>query len=86
MSSGCLEVFSTPCRESSWQIPWVHSLFATLRRINAIDGKRRTSGFAEVVDNLDEKNPLFVARRCMSCGNCLCECPCGAIKMEMEDI
>ena len=26
-STGCLEVFSTPYPESSWQIPWLHSLF-----------------------------------------------------------
>jgi pyruvate ferredoxin oxidoreductase beta subunit len=26
-STGCLEVFSTPFPESSWQIPWIHSLF-----------------------------------------------------------
>ena len=26
-ATGCLEVFSTPYPESSWQIPWIHSLF-----------------------------------------------------------
>jgi pyruvate ferredoxin oxidoreductase beta subunit len=26
-STGCLEVFTTPYPESSWQIPWLHSLF-----------------------------------------------------------
>ena len=26
-STGCLEVFSTPYPESSWQLPWIHSLF-----------------------------------------------------------
>jgi len=26
--TGCLEVFSTPYPESSWQLPWLHSLFA----------------------------------------------------------
>jgi pyruvate ferredoxin oxidoreductase beta subunit len=26
-STGCLEVFSTPFPESSWQLPWIHSLF-----------------------------------------------------------
>jgi pyruvate ferredoxin oxidoreductase beta subunit len=26
-STGCLEVFSTPYPETSWQIPWIHSLF-----------------------------------------------------------
>ena len=27
-ATGCLEVFSTPYPESSWRLPWVHSLFA----------------------------------------------------------
>ena len=26
-ATGCLEVFSTPFPETSWQIPWLHSLF-----------------------------------------------------------
>ena len=26
-ATGCLEVFSTPYPESSWQVPWMHSLF-----------------------------------------------------------
>jgi 2-oxoacid:acceptor oxidoreductase delta subunit (pyruvate/2-ketoisovalerate family) len=38
-----------------------------------LDVVRRTSGFAEVVGNLDADNALFEARRCMSCGNCF-EC------------
>ena len=27
-ATGCLEVFTTPYPESSWQVPWLHSLFA----------------------------------------------------------
>ena len=40
-ATGCLEVFSTPFPESSWQLPWIHSLFgnapavATRRRRGA---------------------------------------------------
>ena len=26
-ATGCLEVFSTPYPETSWQLPWFHSLF-----------------------------------------------------------
>ncbi|HET9731356.1 MAG TPA: thiamine pyrophosphate-dependent enzyme [Acidimicrobiales bacterium] len=26
-ATGCLEVFSTPYPETSWQVPWLHSLF-----------------------------------------------------------
>jgi NADPH-dependent glutamate synthase beta subunit-like oxidoreductase len=38
-----------------------------------LDVVRRTTGFAEVVGNLDEDTAVFEARRCMSCGNCF-EC------------
>jgi NADPH-dependent glutamate synthase beta subunit-like oxidoreductase len=38
-----------------------------------LDAVRRTSGFAEVVGDLDESNALCEARRCLSCGNCF-EC------------
>ena len=38
-----------------------------------LDVVRRTSGFAEIVGNLDEETAVFEARRCMSCGNCF-EC------------
>ncbi len=38
-----------------------------------LDVVRRTSGFAEVVGDLDETSAAFEARRCMSCGNCF-EC------------
>src|SRR6476661_10189560 len=26
-ATGCLEVFTTPYPETSWQLPWLHSLF-----------------------------------------------------------
>ena len=38
-----------------------------------LDIVRRTSTFEEVVSGLNEKNALFEARRCLSCGNCF-EC------------
>ncbi len=50
-----------------------------------LDAVRRSSGFAEVVGDLDEGNALFEARRCLSCGNCFeCDncygvCPDNAI-------
>ena len=31
-ATGCLEVFSTPFPESSWRLPWIHSLFANAAR------------------------------------------------------
>ena len=50
-----------------------------------LDLVRRTSGFAEVVGNLDTETAAYEARRCMSCGNCFeCDncygvCPDNAI-------
>jgi pyruvate ferredoxin oxidoreductase beta subunit len=34
-ATGCLEVFSTPYPESSWRIPWIHSLFANAPSVSA---------------------------------------------------
>ncbi len=34
-ATGCLEVFSTPYPESSWQIPWLHSLFGNAPAVAA---------------------------------------------------
>ena len=32
-ATGCLEVFSSPYPESSWQIPWMHSLFGNAQDV-----------------------------------------------------
>jgi pyruvate ferredoxin oxidoreductase beta subunit len=34
-ATGCLEVFSTPYPETSWQIPWLHSLFGNAPAVAA---------------------------------------------------
>lgn len=34
-ATGCLEVFSTPYPESSWQVPWLHSLFGNAPAVAA---------------------------------------------------
>ena len=34
-ATGCLEVFSTPYPESSWQLPWIHSVFANAPSVAA---------------------------------------------------
>jgi pyruvate ferredoxin oxidoreductase beta subunit len=33
-ATGCLEVFSTPYPETSWRIPWIHSLFGNAPAIS----------------------------------------------------
>ena len=34
-ATGCLEVFSTPFPESSWRLPWIHSLFGNAPAVAA---------------------------------------------------
>ena len=34
-ATGCLEVFTTPYPETSWQIPWIHSLFGNAAAVAA---------------------------------------------------
>ncbi len=34
-ATGCLEVFSTPYPETSWKIPWIHSLFGNAAAVAA---------------------------------------------------
>jgi NADPH-dependent glutamate synthase beta subunit-like oxidoreductase len=64
--------------------PWYYSDAPRSHRPR-LDVVRRTSGFAEVVGNLDEETAAYEARRCMSCGNCFeCDncygvCPDNAI-------
>ena len=46
-ATGCLEVFSTPYPETSWQIPWIHSLFGNAPAVAtgiaaALKAKNRT--------------------------------------------
>ncbi len=46
-ATGCLEVFTTPYPESSWQLPWMHSLFGNAAAVGtgiaaALKAKGRT--------------------------------------------
>jgi ferredoxin len=50
-----------------------------------LEAPRRASTFDEVVQGLDASTALYEARRCMSCGICASECPCGAIVMVPEE-
>jgi pyruvate ferredoxin oxidoreductase beta subunit len=48
-ATGCLEVFSTPYPETSWQIPWIHSLFGNTAAVAAgIAAAMRVKGREEV--------------------------------------
>ena len=48
-ATGCLEVFSTPYPESSWQLPWIHSLFGNAPAVaSGIAAAMRAKGREDV--------------------------------------
>lgn len=48
-ATGCLEVFSTPYPETSWQIPWIHSLFGNTAAVaTGIAAALRVKGRSDV--------------------------------------
>src|SRR5213076_768426 len=48
-ATGCLEVFSTPYPESSWQLPWLHSLFANAASVaTGVSAALRATGRADI--------------------------------------
>ena len=48
-ATGCLEVFSTPYPETSWQIPWIHSLFGNAAAVaSGVAAAMRVKGRDEV--------------------------------------
>ncbi len=53
-ATGCLEVFSTPYPETSWQIPWLHSLFGNAAAVasgvaaaNRVKGRKAVKVIAQ---------------------------------------
>src|SRR3954462_5076837 len=48
-ATGCLEVFSTPYPETSWQLPWIHSLFGNAAAVGTgIPAALKVKGKKEV--------------------------------------
>jgi pyruvate ferredoxin oxidoreductase beta subunit len=48
-ATGCLEVFSTPYPETSWQIPWIHSLFGNAAAVaSGVAAAMRVKGRRDV--------------------------------------
>ncbi|WP_372524814.1 thiamine pyrophosphate-dependent enzyme [Piscinibacter sp.] len=48
-ATGCLEVFSTPYPETSWQLPWIHSLFGNTAAVaTGIAAANKVKGRHEV--------------------------------------
>ena len=48
-ATGCLEVFSTPYPETSWRIPWIHSLFGNAAAVaSGVAAAQRALGRSNV--------------------------------------
>jgi pyruvate ferredoxin oxidoreductase beta subunit len=48
-ATGCLEVFSTPYPESSWKLPWIHSLFGNAPAVaSGVAAALRAKGREEI--------------------------------------
>ena len=68
-ATGCLEVFSTPYPESSWQLPWLHSLFGNAPAVGsgiaaALRAKGRTD--VRVVAQGGDGGTLDIGFACLS--------------------
>ena len=68
-ATGCLEVFSTPYPETSWRIPWVHSLFANAPAVAtgvaaALKAKGRTD--VRVVAQAGDGGTVDIGFGCLS--------------------
>ena len=58
-ATGCLEVFSTPYPESSWQIPWFHSLFGNTAAV----ATGMAAAFKVLGQKSGKKPPQVIAQR-----------------------
>ncbi len=68
-ATGCLEVFSTPYPESSWQMPWLHSLFGNAPAVAtgiaaALKVKRRSD--VRVVGQGGDGGTVDIGLACLS--------------------
>ena len=68
-ATGCLEVFSTPYPESSWNLPWIHSLFGNAPAISsgiaaALRAKGRTD--VRVIGQGGDGGTLDIGFGCLS--------------------
>jgi pyruvate ferredoxin oxidoreductase beta subunit len=68
-ATGCLEVFTTPYPESSWRLPWIHSLFGNAPAVAsgiaaALRAKGRTS--TRVVGQGGDGGTVDIGLGCLS--------------------
>ena len=68
-ATGCLEVFTTPYPETSWQLPWLHSLFGNAPAVAAgvaAGLRRRGRGNIKVVAQGGDGGTVDIGFGCLS--------------------
>ena len=77
-ATGCLEVFSTPYPETSWQIPWLHSLFGNAAAVASgvaaamrVKGKR---GVKVIAGAAMGARPISASVACRACSSATTTC------------
>ncbi len=67
-ATGCLEVFSTPYPESSWQVAWLHSLFGNAPAVAAgmAAGLRARGQETRVVGQGGDGGTVYIGFGCLS--------------------
>ena len=68
-ATGCLEVFSTPFPETSWQLPWMHSLFGNAAAVAtgvAAALKVKRKGEVRVVAQGGDGGTMDIGLGCLS--------------------
>ncbi len=68
-ATGCLEVFTTPYPETSWQIPWLHSLFGNAPAVAtgvAAGMRRKGRGDVKVVAQGGDGGTMDIGFGCLS--------------------
>ena len=83
-ATGCLEVFSTPYPETSWQMPWIHSLFGNAAAVAtgiaaALQGARaRRATCASSPRAATAAPPTSASAACRACSSATTTCSTSA--------
>jgi hypothetical protein len=83
-ATGCLEVFSTPYPETSWQIPWIHSLFGNAAAVaTGMAAAMKVKGRAQATSASSPRAataapPTSASAACRGCSSATTTCSTSA--------
>ena len=81
-ATGCLEVFTTPYPETSWQTAWLHSLFGNAAAVaTGVAAAMRVKGrprFARSRKAATAAPPISVSAACRACSSATMTCSISA--------